>query len=95
MYGGILDAVEADIYDLYNGKKSAIKLAADVAITILKVDQVFIHCVTEIFAQFLYFSKPASGSPTAHRDVEVATVWVTLMYGGKAGREGLAPCLYG
>ncbi|VDP11963.1 unnamed protein product [Onchocerca flexuosa] len=38
--GEVMDAVEADIYDLYSGKKSAIKLAADAAITILKIDQV-------------------------------------------------------
>uniref|UniRef100_A0A183EAV4 T-complex protein 1 subunit theta n=1 Tax=Gongylonema pulchrum TaxID=637853 RepID=A0A183EAV4_9BILA len=38
--GGILDAVEADIYDLYSGKRSAIKLGADAAVTILKVDQI-------------------------------------------------------
>lgn len=40
MSGEIMDAVEADIYDLYSGKKSAIKLAANAAITILKIDQV-------------------------------------------------------
>jgi T-complex protein 1 subunit theta len=35
-----LDAVKADIYDIVAAKFWALKLAADTAITILRVDQV-------------------------------------------------------
>ncbi|KJH45782.1 TCP-1/Cpn60 chaperonin family protein [Dictyocaulus viviparus] len=38
----IMDASENNIFDLYCGKKSAIKLATDAATTILKVDQIII-----------------------------------------------------
>lgn len=37
---GTLDAVEAGVLDLYAGKLQAIKLAADAAITVLRVDQI-------------------------------------------------------
>ncbi|CAB3405977.1 unnamed protein product [Caenorhabditis bovis] len=36
----LMDAVENNIFDLYAGKRSAIKLATDAACTILKVDQI-------------------------------------------------------
>ncbi|GMS82463.1 hypothetical protein PENTCL1PPCAC_4638, partial [Pristionchus entomophagus] len=38
--GGIASAVDLNIFDLYAGKRSAIKLATEAASTILKVDQV-------------------------------------------------------
>jgi chaperonin GroEL (HSP60 family) len=38
--GEVLDAVTAGIFDLYSGKKLAIRLATNAAITVLKVDQV-------------------------------------------------------
>ncbi|KAJ1367654.1 T-complex protein 1 subunit theta [Parelaphostrongylus tenuis] len=38
----IMDAAENNIFDLYAGKKLAIKLATDAAATILKVDQIII-----------------------------------------------------
>ncbi|KAK6062076.1 T-complex protein 1, theta subunit [Cooperia oncophora] len=38
----VMDAGENTIYDLFAGKKSAIKLATDAAATILKVDQIII-----------------------------------------------------
>uniref|UniRef100_A0A915Q5C0 T-complex protein 1 subunit theta n=1 Tax=Setaria digitata TaxID=48799 RepID=A0A915Q5C0_9BILA len=50
--GEVIDVVQENIYDLYSGKKSAIKLAADAAMTILKVDQIIM-------------SKQASGGPAA------------------------------
>lgn len=37
---GIFDSVEHNIYDVYSGKRSAIRLATDAAVTVLKVDQV-------------------------------------------------------
>lgn len=40
---GTLDAAKAEIYDSYPAKYSALKLAADTAITILRVDQVWIY----------------------------------------------------
>lgn len=39
-FGSILDAVERDILDVYCGKKLAIKLAVNAAVTVLKVDQI-------------------------------------------------------
>ncbi|CAD6195645.1 unnamed protein product [Caenorhabditis auriculariae] len=36
----LMDAIENNIYDLYAGKRSAIKLATEAAATILKVDQI-------------------------------------------------------
>ncbi|KAL1928429.1 hypothetical protein VTP01DRAFT_2785 [Rhizomucor pusillus] len=45
---GTLDAAKAEIYDSYPAKYSALKLAADTAITILRVDQIIM-------------SKPAGG----------------------------------
>lgn len=38
--GNVIDAAAQGIFDLYNGKKLAIKLATDAAITVLKVDQI-------------------------------------------------------
>jgi chaperonin GroEL (HSP60 family) len=38
--GTIIDAVQKKIYDVYSGKALALKLATNVAATILKVDQV-------------------------------------------------------
>ncbi|VDN02439.1 unnamed protein product [Thelazia callipaeda] len=50
--GAIENTDETGIYDLYNGKKSAIKLAANAAVTILKVDQIIM-------------SKQVKGGPAA------------------------------
>lgn len=47
---GVFDAVANNVFDLYSGKKLAIKLATDAAITVLKVDQIIM-------------SKQASGGP--------------------------------
>ncbi|VDD92487.1 unnamed protein product [Enterobius vermicularis] len=47
---GIFDSVEHNIYDVYSGKRSAIRLATDAAVTVLKVDQIIM-------------SKPATGGP--------------------------------
>ncbi|PAV68506.1 hypothetical protein WR25_02965 isoform B [Diploscapter pachys] len=40
MTHGLMDAVEANIFDLHAGKKSAIVLAVDAATTVLRVDQI-------------------------------------------------------
>ncbi|PAV56288.1 hypothetical protein WR25_15712 [Diploscapter pachys] len=39
-FSGLMDAVEANIFDLHAGKKSAIALAVDAATTVLRVDQI-------------------------------------------------------
>ncbi|GMT22077.1 hypothetical protein PFISCL1PPCAC_13374, partial [Pristionchus fissidentatus] len=40
--GGVANAVDLHIFDLYAGKRSAIKLATEAASTILKVDQIIV-----------------------------------------------------
>ncbi|KIH50275.1 hypothetical protein ANCDUO_19647 [Ancylostoma duodenale] len=42
LFTEVMDAAENYIFDLYAGKKLAIKLATDAAATILKVDQIII-----------------------------------------------------
>ena len=44
----IIDVDEAGIYDMFLVKQSAIKLACDAAVTILRVDQVLKHCTLEL-----------------------------------------------
>ena len=56
---GICDSVEQNIFDLYNGKRSAIKLATDAAVTVLKVDQVFCnipHLFAGLLLSFLFYA---------------------------------------
>ena len=38
--GGVFDAAAADIVDLYGTKESALRPVVDVAITVLRVDQI-------------------------------------------------------
>jgi len=41
--GGVRNAVEAEIFDPYATKHWAIKFATDVAVTILRIDQVYFN----------------------------------------------------
>lgn len=57
-----MDSVANHIYDLYAGKRLAIKLATDAAATILKVDQVSL-----IFHCFINYLSSDHHGQTSHR----------------------------